>query len=102
MSEPWHYQIRVNLNDEFAELARNDPGNCALKPLADILNRHHATLKSQLDAFTQYVTEAEKEGSEKFPLYKWTKANPRRSGETSQTQQVVHPPHPRTRSLSQG
>jgi len=31
-------------------------------------------LKSQLDAFTQYVTEAEKEGSEKFPLYKWTKA----------------------------
>jgi len=74
MSEPWQYQIRVNLNDEFAELARTDPGNLALKPLTEILNRHGATLKCQLDAFSQYVAEAEKEGAEEFPLYKWTKA----------------------------
>jgi hypothetical protein len=74
MSAPWQYQIRVNLNDEFVELARTDPGNLALKPLTDVLNRHHATLKCQLDAFSQYVEEAEKEGAEKFPLYKWTKA----------------------------
>jgi hypothetical protein len=74
MSTPWQYQIRVNLNDEYAELARNDPGNLALKALTDILNRHHATLKCQLDAFIQYVAEAEEEGVDKFPLYKWTKA----------------------------
>lgn len=31
-------------------------------------------MKSQLDAFEGYLTEAEKEGPEKFPLYSWTKA----------------------------
>lgn len=74
MSEPWQYQIRVNLNDEFAELVRANPGNLALKPLTDVLDKHHATLKCQLDAFAQYVAEAEEEGAEKFPLYKWTKS----------------------------
>jgi hypothetical protein len=29
---------------------------------------------SQFDAFQNYVAEAEKEGPERFPLYKWTKA----------------------------
>ena len=29
---------------------------------------------SQLDAFEAYVAEAEKEGPENYPLYKWTKA----------------------------
>jgi len=33
-----------------------------------------ATLVSQFDAFENYVAEAEKEGPENFPLYKWTKA----------------------------
>ena len=74
MSAPWQYQIRVNLNDEYADLARNDPGNLVLKALTDILNRHHATLTCQFDAFSQYVAEAEKEGPDKFPLYRWTKA----------------------------
>ncbi|PPQ29358.1 hypothetical protein [Rhodopila globiformis] len=74
MSAPWQYQIRVNLTDDHAGLARSDPGNLALKPLTEILNRHHATLKCQLDAFAAYVAEAEKEGADEFPLYKWTKA----------------------------
>ncbi len=29
---------------------------------------------SQLDAFQDYVAEAEREGSEDFPLYRWTRA----------------------------
>jgi hypothetical protein len=74
MSEPWQYQIRVTLNDEYVELARNDPGNLLLKPLTEVLNRHHATMKSRLDNFLQYVAEAEQEVPEQFPLYKWTKA----------------------------
>src|SRR3954469_6750573 len=74
MSEPWQYQIRVNLADDYAILARRDPGNPALKPLTDILNQHHATLRCELDAFAAYVTEAEAKGPDKFPLYKWTKA----------------------------
>jgi hypothetical protein len=74
MSEHWQYQIRVYLNDDLADVARSDRSNPALRPLTDILNRHHATLVSQLDAFENYVVEAEKEGSENFPLYNWTKA----------------------------
>lgn len=74
MSGQWRYQLRVYLSDELAEAARSGSDNSALKPLTDILNKHHATLISQLDAFEDYVADAEKAGSEKFPLYRWTKA----------------------------
>ncbi len=74
MSEQWQYQLRVYLDDALAKVARSDRGNPALKPLTDILDKHHATLVSQLDAFEAYVAEAEKAGPENFPLYKWTKA----------------------------
>ena len=67
-------QMRVDLDAAFAEMARSDPGNPALKPLTDILARHRATMKSQFDAFAAYVAEAERQGIEKFPLYRWTKA----------------------------
>jgi hypothetical protein len=55
-------------------MARADREAPALRPLASILERHGATLVSQLDAFQDYVAEAEREGVERFPLYKWTKA----------------------------
>lgn len=74
MSDQWEYQVRINLADAFAEVARSDPGSLAIKPLTDILTKHHATLKNQFDAFAEYVAEAEKHGPEHFPLYKWTKA----------------------------
>lgn len=74
MNTQWDYQIRIYLDDELAELARRDPGDSALKPLADILARHHATMKSQFDAFADYVAEAEKRGTGDYPLYAWTKA----------------------------
>ena len=74
MSEQWQYQLRVYLDDELAEVARGDRDHPALKPLTAILDRHHAALVSQFDAFENYVAEAEKEGPENFPLYKWTKA----------------------------
>jgi hypothetical protein len=74
MSEQWQYQMRVDLEGAFAEMARSDPGNPALKPLTDILARHRATMKSQFDAFAAYVAEAERQGIEAFPLYRWTRA----------------------------
>jgi hypothetical protein len=55
MSNQWKYQIRVNLGDEFAEAARSNPDSPAMRPLTDILSRHRATLKCQLDAFCEYV-----------------------------------------------
>ena len=74
MSNQWEYQIRIYLGDELAEMARHDPDNPSLKPLADILSKHHATMKCQFDAFAGYVAEAEKNGTENYPLYEWTKA----------------------------
>ena len=74
MSTQWEYQIRIDLGDEVAEMARRDAHNAAIKPLADILTRHHATMKCQFDAFADYVAEAEKRGTENYPLYAWTKA----------------------------
>lgn len=74
MSEELRYQIRLNISDDYAELARTDPQNAALAPIAAILAKHHAALSNQFDAFAHYVAEAEKQGVEHFPLYKWTKA----------------------------
>jgi hypothetical protein len=74
MSKQWEYQIRIYLGDEFAEAARRAPDSPALKPLTDILARHRATMKCQFDAFADYVAEAEKQGTDTYPLYAWTKA----------------------------
>ena len=74
MSDEWQYQLRIYLPDELVEGARNEPDNPALKPLADILARHHATMVCQFDAFASYVAEAERQGVDGYSLYAWTKA----------------------------
>jgi hypothetical protein len=74
MSDQWRYQLRIDLPDELAEVAQRDPDNPALRPLADILAKHNATMKCQFDAFAGYVAEAERHGVESYPLYEWTKA----------------------------
>jgi hypothetical protein len=38
------------------------------------LGKHKAGMKCQYDAFADYCAEAEKHGTEHYPLYKWTKA----------------------------
>ncbi len=73
MTEQWQYQLRIEMPDEVAAVARRDPASPALRPLADILTRHRAKLKSQYDAFADYVAEAERRGVDKYPLYQWTK-----------------------------
>ena len=73
MDQQWKYQLRIDLADVVAEAARRDPDDPALGPLPAILRRHHAVLKCQYDAFADYVAEAEKHGTEKYPLYLWTK-----------------------------
>jgi hypothetical protein len=74
MNQPWQYQLRVYLADDLADVARSDGSDPVLKPLTDILNQHKATLVSQFEAFENYVAEAEREGPENYPLYKWTKS----------------------------
>ena len=73
MGDCWNYQLRVYLSNELAEAAyRGD--QTALEPVASILRGYAATLVSQFRAFEQYVTDAEANGVDQFPLYKWTKA----------------------------
>lgn len=74
INKQWQYQVRIDLGDELAEVALRDPDSPAIKPLADILSRHRATMKCQFDAFADYVAEAEKHGPANYPLYAWTKA----------------------------
>jgi hypothetical protein len=74
MSDQWQYQVRIDLAEEAAEVARRDPADPALAPLPDILSGHRASMKSQYDAFAGYVAEAERHGIENYPLYHWTKA----------------------------
>jgi len=73
MSGEWQYQLRIDMPDEIAQVARRDPNDANLGPLPDILAKHHAQLKCQYDAFADYVAEAEQKGTENYPLYQWTK-----------------------------
>jgi hypothetical protein len=90
-AEEWQFQLRINLSEEFAQKARKDLNDPALKPLKDILDKHGMTLKNQFDAFVGYCEEVEEVarsenlfkksmsffGLRKGPLdetlYKWTK-----------------------------
>lgn len=74
MDEQWHHQVRVTLDDAMAERLRGGRDDPALRPLRDVLDAHHATARSQFDAFSAYVAEAEREGPDAFPLYRWTRA----------------------------
>ncbi len=74
MTDQWQYQIRIYLADGFAEVARRNPYDPAIAPLTDILTKHHATMKCELDLFADYLAEAEKLGPKDYPLYEWTRA----------------------------
>src|ERR1700730_16204006 len=74
MTTDWKYQLRVYFDNELAETARSDPGSQRLKPLSDVLAKHGAKLSGQFDLFAAYVAEAERGGTENYPLYEWTKA----------------------------
>ena len=69
MSDDLKFQLRLTLSDEFAQVARNVPGDPSISTLTDILNRHDAVMKCQFDAFADYVSEAEANGIENFDLY---------------------------------
>ena len=75
VTSQWQYQVRFDVNNSaMAESVRGKLCVPALAPLFDILAEHRATLKSQFDAFAEYVAAAEEHGAENYPLYQWTKA----------------------------
>jgi hypothetical protein len=73
VSNDLKFQLRLTLNEGFAQAARANPADVSIAPLQDILRRHDATMKCQFDAFADYVGEAEANGIDKYPLYEWTK-----------------------------
>jgi hypothetical protein len=73
MSDDLKYQLRLTLNDDYAQIARNNPQDRSISQLTSILKKHDAALKCQFDAFAGYVHEAEANGIENYPLYEWTK-----------------------------
>ena len=74
MTKQWKYQIRIFLSEERAKVARENPIDASLNPLAKILSKHKACLKCQYDAFSEYCALVEKSGETNQPLYRWTKA----------------------------
>jgi hypothetical protein len=75
MTAQWLYQVRFDVPEaRTAEVARRNPSDPVLAPLAVVLAKHRAAMKSQYDAFAEYVAAAEQEGVAKYPLYAWTKA----------------------------
>jgi len=73
MKDDLKFQLRLTLNEGFAQAARRNPHDASIAALTNILDRHDAVLKSQYDAFADYVSEAEANGVESYHLYEWTK-----------------------------
>ncbi|WP_168789321.1 hypothetical protein [Paraburkholderia aromaticivorans] len=67
------FQLRITVSLELADTLRADPTCASHSALRDVLHRHDATLKCQFDAFADYVSEAERHGTENYPLYQWTR-----------------------------
>jgi hypothetical protein len=73
MNTPLQFQLRITASQELAQSLREDPAADAHAELHEILQQHNATLKCQFDAFADYVSEAERLGTEHYPLYQWTR-----------------------------
>ena len=71
--EVFLYQIRVDLEKEFAKKIRNNGLNAKYPKLRKIFEKYNANLICQYDAFKAFLNECEKDGNTDFPLYKWTK-----------------------------
>ncbi|MBH67756.1 MAG: hypothetical protein CMM58_05325 [Rhodospirillaceae bacterium] len=73
MTGHWLYQVRIKVNEDLSrELRKQIPLDKA-KPITDIASKHVMQLVCTYDAFVGYCTEAEKNGINEYPLYKWTK-----------------------------
>ncbi|SMG55219.1 hypothetical protein [Paraburkholderia susongensis] len=73
MSSPLQFQLRITASRELAQTLRADPSCASYAALREILRTHNAALKCQFDAFADYVSEAERQGTENYPLYQWTR-----------------------------
>ena len=73
MYNKWQYQIRVYFSIDFVDLYESNKSSELKIKLLNILRTNNADLLSQYDGFMGYVLEAEKNGTDNYPLYQWTK-----------------------------
>ncbi|AXL48659.1 hypothetical protein DSC91_000140 [Paraburkholderia caffeinilytica] len=73
MEPTWQFQLRITVSPELANDLRIDVAGASHVELRNVLRKHNATLKCQFDAFADYVSEAEQQGPENYPLYQWTR-----------------------------
>jgi hypothetical protein len=73
MTAPLQFQLRITVSHELAAALRGGSSHAATAALNEVMRRHNATLNCQFDAFANYVSEAERLGTENFPLYQWTR-----------------------------
>ncbi|MFM0221368.1 hypothetical protein [Paraburkholderia dipogonis] len=73
MEPALRFQLRIAVSPALADTLRADPTCASHGALRDVLRRHDATLKCQFEAFADYVSEAERQGTENYPLYQWTR-----------------------------
>jgi len=73
MNNKWLYQIRVYFSSSFVDLYNSNKNSDLKIKLLNILQTNNAELLSQYDGFMGYVLEAEKNGTDNYPLYQWTK-----------------------------
>ena len=67
------YQVRVYFSIGFVDLYNSNKNSDLKIKLLNILQKNNADLLSQYDGFMGYVLEAEKNGTDNYPLYQWTK-----------------------------
>ena len=73
-SNEWLYQVRIKLNQSFADDLRSDSNLDLSKEINKIARNHKTRPVCTLDGFLDYVKEAEKNDIEEYPLYHWTKS----------------------------
>ena len=73
MAEKWLFQVRLYFSSDFTKTFNSDKNSKKKEKLITVLNKHNAKLLSQFDGFMGYVLEAEKNGTDNYPLYQWTK-----------------------------
>ncbi|EIF35098.1 hypothetical protein BCh11DRAFT_02911 [Burkholderia sp. Ch1-1] len=73
MEPTLQFQLRITVSPELADVLRADPACAPRGALWEVLRRHDATLKCQFDAFADYVSEAQRQGTQNYPLYQWTR-----------------------------
>ena len=73
-SNEWLYQVRIKLNQSFADDLRSGSSLDLSKEINKIARNHKTRPVCTLDGFLDYVKEAEKNDIEEYPLYHWTKS----------------------------